>query len=109
VTTVANIRTFRGDHRTAVLIDRTTPWGNPVRINGATENLITERRRVIEAHRLWWYHPDRRHLRKHAGLHLRDKILLCHCTPLACHGDTYADYFNLVEPFYERQAAETAA
>jgi len=102
MTSVANIRTFRGDHRDAVLIDRTTMWGNPFRIGERT------REQVIVDHRLWWYHPSQTGLRWAARHHLPDKTLLCHCKPATCHGDTIADYLNLVVPFYASLATEAA-
>lgn len=103
MTTVANIRGFRGVLADARLIDRSTPYGNPFRVaaRGILAQIGPERQRVILEHRVWWYHPDQRLLRERARLELTGRTLLCHCSPLACHGDTIAGYLNHVVPFYE--------
>jgi hypothetical protein len=59
---------------TAVLIDRTTPYGNPYQIgkHGTREEVI----RLFEQHTLPRLNVEP----------LRDKDLLCHCWPSPCHG-----------------------
>ena len=101
MTTVASIHGFRGVLADAVLIDRTSQWGNPFRVQarGVLAYVGSARQRVLLEHRLWWYSPEQAWLRHAARQELTGKTLLCHCSPLACHGDTIAGYLNLVVPF----------
>lgn len=75
-----------------VLIDRTTIWGNPFKIN--TE---CTREESIARHRRWFLHsPKAAHLREQIH-ELRDRVLGCWCKTerepnRPCHGDTLADF-----------------
>lgn len=64
----------------AVLIDRTTVWGNPWQIgrHGTREEVIAKYEAWVRAS------PN-----KLAAIReiLRGKDLVCHCAPLPCHGD----------------------
>lgn len=78
---VLNMRTCSAvERRAAVRIDRETKWGNPkvVGRDGTREEVIR-----------WYefeYLPSRPDLLE--ALHeLAGKDVLCHCNPLACHGD----------------------
>jgi hypothetical protein len=64
---------------TAVYIGRPSKWGNPFVIG-----LAGDRAAVIEKYRVWlWQQKDLL-----AQLpELDEKDLVCHCAPLACHGD----------------------
>lgn len=64
----------------AILIDRTTPFGNPYRITaGRTrEEAIT----MFDA----WIRLQPVLMEK-IRRELRGKDLVCHCKPLPCHGD----------------------
>lgn len=70
----------------AVLIDRTTKWGNPFK-----SGRDGSRSEVIERYRLYLaWRPELM-----AALEeLRGKDLVCHCKPKACHGDVLIDLAN---------------
>lgn len=72
-----------------VLIDRTTKWGNPfiVGVDGT-------RAEVIEKHKQWL--PQQPKLMAQIW-QLKDKVLGCHCDPLACHGDFLAELADAAE------------
>ena len=72
-----------------VLIDRTTEWGNPFVLG--TNGTIEE---VIAKHKDMLLNGNRSYLLSQLEL-LRDKILVCHCKPRLCHGDTYVELLNL--------------
>lgn len=79
-------RTAVARHPDAVRIDRRTRWGNRFRIGRDGD-----RAAVIEQYRIWLWQEVR------AGrITLEDLgavagyTLLCHCAPLACHGDVLA-------------------
>ena len=71
-----------------VLIDRTTPLGNPFRIG-----LDGNRYAVIEQHMTLWRKrlADPRTRESSLALlrSMKGKRLGCHCHPLPCHGDNY--------------------
>ena len=69
-------------HRTGkgtVLIDRTTPWGNPFRIGLDGSRLV-----VVVRYKRWL--PTRPDLMAALG-ELRGRDLLCWCAPDLCHGN----------------------
>jgi hypothetical protein len=80
---VVNMRTCGTPTPHDVRIDRRTKWGNPYRIgrDGTRQEVIAQYRAYLLSR------PDLM-----AALpELRGKRLLCHCAPLACHGDVLAD------------------
>ena len=73
----------RGD---LVRIDRRTRWGNPFLIgrHGSREQ-------VIGRYRTWlWDKINKGDIPMAELAAMNDKILLCHCSPLPCHGDVLA-------------------
>lgn len=79
---VLNKRTMGYVPASAVLIDRTTIWGNPY-----YEGRDGTREEVIDKYEEWIKHlivelPVLYDLEK-----LRGRDLVCWCAPLACHGD----------------------
>jgi hypothetical protein len=85
----------RGDYD--VLVDRSTPWGNPIRLAdhpGRPEALLEY---------LWWLHTipksdrdpqhvdqyDQRWVHDHVN-ELRGETLACWCSPRLCHGHVLA-------------------
>lgn len=67
----------------AVLVDRTTPWGNPYAMMNQT---VAERNRVCEAFDRW---ATKRHQEDPEWLKpLIGKSLKCHCAPKRCHAET---------------------
>lgn len=96
-TTLINLRTYRGveDY---VLIDRRTPLGNHDFKIGAynfflkremtREDCVALFRKQFERRMqhdpVYWARVER----------LRGKKMACWCTPLACHGDVYLEYFE---------------
>lgn len=72
-----------------ILVDRSTPWGNPYKITNYTKRID-----VIKKHALWF--RNQQHLLQQLPK-LKNKILACHCTPLPCHADLYAVMADLPE------------
>lgn len=72
----------------AVLVDRTTKWGNPWHAgrDGTRAEVIAR----FEKYLTW--RPD---LRKQLG-QLKGKDLVCHCAPKACHADVLLRLANEV-------------
>ena len=74
------------EHGDLVRIDRRTRWGNPFLIgrHGSREQ-------VIERYRTWlWDKIKRGEIQVAELAAMNDKIFLCHCSPLPCHGDVLA-------------------
>lgn len=73
-----------------VLIDRTTPFGNPFRVpRDGDRTEVIEKFRTYFHQRLqddpgFWYEVR--------GLVGRE--LACHCKPMACHGDVIVEYIH---------------
>lgn len=92
--TVANVRTFRGDSRHAMMVDRSTIFGNPFRME---ERTAAERVRVVNKFREYWHHPEQAHVRDAFVVQIEKHqitTLICHCSPAACHADVLADWYN---------------
>lgn len=70
----------RDDCSDAVLVDRTTDWGNPFAINRNGD-----RYDVVVKHAAWL--ARQKPLLARLG-ELRDRNLACHCAPDLCHADT---------------------
>lgn len=86
--TIWNIK----DSRTpadAVLVDRTTPYGNPF-IIGRDGN----RFEVIEKYMQWIWRKQQLQLRMMMRENLAGKDLVCHCHPLPCHASIVAEVSN---------------
>ena len=79
---VINLKTEDGRH--AVLIDRTTRWGNPFVIgpDGDRDEVCDKYAEWVETSPA----PDARWIRDHIA-ELRGRDLACHCKPMRCHGD----------------------
>lgn len=91
-TTVVNIRHSRYD----VLIDRTTIFGNPFLVwKWGREGCLKK----FETY--FWGRIERDPVWKAEVLKLKGKVLGCHCKPLDCHGDIYADYLNSYDDLEE--------
>lgn len=75
---------------TRVYIGRGSHYGNPFYINQHGT-----REQVIELYRNYFYgSPELMNL---ARRYLKGKTLVCHCKPLACHGDVIAEYLEQFE------------
>jgi hypothetical protein len=70
-----------------VYIGRPSKWGNPWVVNDNNT-----REEAIASYREWFHSDHNKLLRKHALKELKDKILVCWCKPLACHGDVLAEW-----------------
>ena len=70
-----------------VLIDRTTKWGNPFRIERYSPS--TSREEVVVQHKVWLTERMKREpeLRGEIERELGGKVCGCWCAPLPCHGD----------------------
>lgn len=92
-TVVVNLRQLPYDFR----IDRETIFGNPFPVwKWGREGCL----RKFEAY--FWSRIERDLAWRHEVLKMRGGVLGCHCKPLSCHGDIYADYLNaydLIEQF----------
>ena len=87
-TEVVNCKTDQYD----VLVDRTTIFGNPFKEwkwgrDGCIKKFETYFYQRIERDPEW----------RAKVMELAGKRLGCHCKPLACHGDIYADWLNAQE------------
>lgn len=99
--TVANVRTFRGDSRTAMMVDRTSPYGNPFKIGPDAISRHWTRNDVCNLFDTWWQMDAQRELRaSFAAAVQRHGIttILCHCVPARCHADTLARWYNTTYP-----------
>ena len=76
------------DNPDYVYIGRFSKWGNP-----SVLGQDGSRQQIIEKHRDNLLHGRLSHLLEDLE-ELRDKILVCHCKPAACHGDTYVELLN---------------
>ena len=80
----------RGPHPPrAVLVDRTTDFGNPFKI-GEHGN----RQDVIEKYEFWIFQPEQLALRERMIRELKGQDLLCWCAPDACHADIILSIAN---------------
>lgn len=79
----------RCDGREQVYIGRGSPWGNPfthLPLGRTTAQArVASRERAIQEYERWIL--ERPELMARLP-ELRDVILVCHCRPLPCHGDT---------------------
>lgn len=79
-----------------VLIDRSTPWGNPfthLETPNRAKFKVATRREAIQAFEEWVLvsdDPEALWIREHAH-ELRGKVLGCWCVPSACHGETLCE------------------
>ena len=87
---IYNIKT-KNIPKEAVLIDRTTEWGNPFRIyhDGTRDQVCDKFENLV---RVWKEtgHPTY----KKALQLLKGKDLVCHCFPERCHGETWLRVVN---------------
>lgn len=66
----------------AVLVDRSTDYGNPFIIGSDGS-----REEVIDKYERWIFQIRQSHLRVRMQKELRGKDLLCWCAPQECHAD----------------------
>ncbi len=99
-TTLINLRTYRGP-TDFVLIDRRTPYGNhKYKIGAWNERLGRKltREDSVELFKVeFWCRINEDTIYCFDVERLRGKKLACWCTPLACHGDVYVEYFEGTE------------
>lgn len=76
------------DNSDYVYIGRGTKWGNPFELGPDGS-----RKQVIAKHKDELLHGWLRDLLDELE-ELRGKILVCHCKPALCHGDTYVELLN---------------
>lgn len=94
-TTVVNIKNLDPYD---VYIGRPSKWGNPFKNGEYYQGRYMTRHDAIEAYRDWFlYSSQGVELQKDIA-ELKDKILGCHCKPLACHGDFLAEFVNMNLP-----------
>ncbi len=97
MTQVVNIRTKRGKKRPAydVLIDRTSPFGNPHN-HGLCKvcNIVHDRTEAIAEYKKDFYICLTDSEFRDSVLALKGKKLGCWCKPLPCHGDVIVDYLE---------------
>lgn len=70
-----------------VTIDRGTKWGNPYRIGKDGD-----RAEVIKKFKKYFH--ENKQLQEDAKRELKDKVLVCWCHPLPCHGHILAEFVN---------------
>lgn len=86
---VLNKRTLFRLSDDQVMVDRSTPFGNPFEIGRDGD-----REAVIEKFRRWVMRKAQADLRERAKKELAGKDLVCWCAPLACHADTWLEIVN---------------
>lgn len=80
-------------YKNAVMIDRSTKWGNPFRLS----DYGGDREVVLHKFRNWFL--TNRELQDSVRAELKDKVLVCWCKPKKCHGDIYAEFLNREQLF----------
>lgn len=82
----------------AVYIGRGTPWGNPyvLNVHGDRDEVIRKYAKYLES---------KPQLQQQMKEQLAGKDLVCHCAPLACHGDIILRVANNMLPAPERPLA----
>lgn len=88
---ILNLKTVKTVPAGAVLVDRTTPFGNPyqVGIDGDREEVIAR----FEGDFAWKIEHDAIFKRQVDALG-RPPALLCHCAPMRCHAEVIAKYLE---------------
>ena len=97
VTTVVSIRKKKGQKRPAcdVLIDRSSPFGNPHSIGHCSIcNKVHDRKQAIAEFKKDFYICLTDSVFRDSVLQLKGKVLGCWCKPLPCHGDVIVDYLD---------------
>jgi hypothetical protein len=71
----------------AILVDRSTPFGNPFSHipNAAARWTVASREEAVEAYRRWIFRKENLRLRMVMREILKGKDLVCHCAPQPCH------------------------
>lgn len=78
----------------AVLVDRTTKWGNLFKIGAIYKGKPINRSDSIRLHKDWLLYSDKgQELLKDID-ELRGKDLVCWCVPLPCHADLLLELAN---------------
>ena len=72
----------------AILVDRTTKWGNPFKIGMLYQGRILTRENSIQAHQDWLLYSDEGAKLQEDIHELKGKDLVCWCAPLPCHANT---------------------
>ena len=78
-------------------IGRSSKWGNPFThktTHTLTKYVVKTRDEAIEKFREWFTTSDEAAHLRDAIHELKDKILVCWCKPLACHGDVLVELAN---------------
>jgi hypothetical protein len=93
---VWNVKTDKNIPNDAVLVDRSTPFGNPYSHlpNSAARFSAPDREAAVEAYRRWIFRKEQLRLRMLMREVLRGKDLVCHCTPKLCHAYVVAEIAN---------------
>lgn len=73
---------------TAVLVDRTTPFGNPFKAS------IWGQAGAVVKFREWINEPEQTELRALGVEHLRGRDLICWCWPQRCHAEVWREIAN---------------
>jgi len=97
MTTVINIRRKKGQKRPHcdVLIDRTSPFGNPHNIGFCPVcNKVHDRKEAIAEYKKDFYICLTDSEFRDSVLKLKGKTLGCWCKPLPCHGDIIVEYLE---------------
>ncbi len=103
MTTVLNVKQLSSMPPNGVYIGRAitykfirssgSPFANPFRIGRDTQGVEWSREDVIQLYDSWIRNVESE-LYLRAQQELQDKILVCWCKPLACHGDMLARIAN---------------
>lgn len=85
-----------------VLIDRSTPYGNPYKIgrDGDRSEVIASFREQLILELLG--SPPEKERALERIRRLRKRTLACHCAPLPCHGDVWLEFAAMTDMALER-------
>ena len=81
------------DYTEAVYVGRPTIWGNPFPIDPLDDEDMA-RVIAIRKFKLWAYDDKQRNWRKRVRADLKDKDLVCWCSPEACHAEVLMKIAN---------------
>lgn len=88
---ILNLKTVKTVPAGAVLVDRTTPFGNPYQIgvDGDREEVVAR----YEGDFHWKLENDGT-FRSRVDALGKPTALLCHCAPMRCHAEVIAKYLE---------------
>ena len=78
----------------AILVDRTTRWGNQFKIGMHYQGQVLTRQDAVDVHKDWLLNSDMGIKLLEDIYELTGKDLVCWCAPLPCHADVLLELAN---------------